>query len=86
MYKLAVRGNAEASRYSKEDVAALEASVDDAEMRATKVYSRELIWQPQGGQVRRLLGWPMEGSSVCASHAKKLQPAWPARAPAPHAG
>jgi DNA-directed RNA polymerases I and III subunit RPAC1 len=68
VYKMSVRGTAEASRYTKEEVAALEASSDDAEGRYTKVYSRDLVWQPQGGQEERFKGRadPVHGDILLA--------------------
>ena len=68
VYKLAARGTPENSRYTKEEAAALEASSDDAEGRYTKVYSRELVWQPQGGQEERfsLPADPVHGDILLA--------------------
>jgi DNA-directed RNA polymerase I and III subunit RPAC1 len=53
VYKLCVRGLPEHARYSKEELAALDNTGDDVEGRYTKVYSRDMQWQPQGTQEER---------------------------------
>lgn len=68
VYKLCVRGLPEHARYSKEELAALDNTGDDVEGRYTKVYSRDMQWQPQGTQEERFAAPadPVQGDILIA--------------------